>query len=85
MSESTFIDSSVGTVGSRVVAYNRQYERTNERKGTSYPTIVNIYAILCIFLNLFQAKMCIQYQVVLEDPPGRFRAKQLPGTTLGRP
>jgi len=39
MSKSTFNDSSVGTVGSRVVAYSRQYERTNERKGTSYPTL----------------------------------------------
>jgi hypothetical protein len=38
MSESTFNDSSVGTVGSRVVAYSRQYKRTNERKGTSYST-----------------------------------------------
>ena len=38
MKESTFNDSSVGTVGSRVVAYSRQYKRTNERKGTSYST-----------------------------------------------
>jgi hypothetical protein len=38
MSKSTFNDSSVGTVGSRVVVYSRQYKRTNERKGTSYST-----------------------------------------------
>jgi hypothetical protein len=38
MSESTFNDSSVGTVGSRAVAYTRQYKRTNERNGTPYST-----------------------------------------------
>jgi hypothetical protein len=45
MSESAFNDSSVGTVGSRVVAYSRQYKRTNERKGTSYSTYYSSFVV----------------------------------------
>jgi hypothetical protein len=59
MSESTFNDSSVGIVGFRVVAYSRQYKRTNERKGTSYSTFFSGDCLGGLCFNIF-VKRCLK-------------------------